>query len=78
MKTMKKRHQGIKDFAAAVGLKIRIEPQEDGSKDLILYDAKGEPLCTEFDTNDMAESIGVYAGSHQKFESAKETWESTQ
>ena len=65
----------LQEFAAAVGLKLKREPQNDGTLDLVLYDKKGEPLCTEFETSDMAESICVYAGGHPDFEIAKNEYE---
>jgi len=61
-------------FAAAVGLTVRAERQDDGSLDFVLYDKAGEPLCTEFDKGDMAESICAWAGSHPDFQIARDTY----
>jgi hypothetical protein len=72
---VRKRITKLQEFAAAVGLKLKREPQDDGSLDLVLYDKRSEALCTEFEINDMAESIGVYAGSNENYEIAKNEWE---
>lgn len=67
--------EALKQFAKAVGLKLRFEAQEDGSKDLVLYDANGEPLVTEYNAYDMAESIGGYAGGHPEYLDARAAFE---
>lgn len=72
---MSKQYTHLKELAKRVGLKLRTEPQDDGSFDLVLCDGRGERLCTEYDTNDMVESIGVYAGGHREFKDAVAEYE---
>ncbi|MGH7486383.1 MAG: hypothetical protein ACREMY_12410 [bacterium] len=66
----------LKAFAKAVGLVLKAEKQHGGSTDYVLCDGKGEPLVTEFHSEDIVESITVYAGSHPAFKAALEVYSS--
>jgi hypothetical protein len=74
----KKRFAAMKEFAAAVDLKLQAEKQDDGSTDYVLYSTydgrKGDALVTEFDMHDMVDSIHVYAGSHINYQQALENF----
>ena len=74
-KEVRKQLRALEEFASAVGLKLKREPQDDGSLDLVLYDKTGEPLCTEFDCEDMAYSIYVYAGSNANYKAARQEYD---
>jgi len=66
--------KALKEFAKAVGCTLKAEHQADGSTDLVLYDAKKEPLVTESDSHDMVDSITAYKGGHPNFAQALEDY----
>lgn len=65
-----KTFRALKAFAQTVGLTLKQERQTDGFIHYVLYDARKEYLCIEFDTADTVESIGVYAGGHPEYVNA--------
>lgn len=69
------RNRALTEFATSVNLKLRIR-REDGAVIYQLHDAKGEPLCTEYEAEDAAQSIAVYAGSHPSFGEARSQYAS--
>lgn len=63
----KKHFTALREFAAAVDHKIKLAYGEDGTREYILLDSKGEQLVMEYDMNDMVDSLRVYAGGHINF-----------
>lgn len=57
----------IKEFAVALGAKIKVEYPEVGVAMFVLYDGKGERLVSEYDTFDMLDSIQAYFGGHPDY-----------
>lgn len=64
------RNRALTEFARAVNLGISIK-REEGVLTYRLRDAQGEPLCIEYDAEDAAQSIAVYAGSHPGYTEAR-------
>lgn len=60
----------LKDLAAAVGAKIKVEYTGLGQGEYVLIDNKGEPVVREYDTFDMVDSIKAYYGGHKDFKEA--------
>jgi hypothetical protein len=70
-----RKFKALVEFADALGLKLRRVVEDDnGTIAYKLFDKKGEPLCTEYDSEDIVESLTVYGGSHPNFEIANEEW----
>ncbi len=68
--------KALKEFAKALGAKIKREHQDDdGTPSYVLYDAKGEALVTEYDTNDMLDSLAAHYGGHKDYTEAKTEYE---
>ena len=61
----------IKEFAATLGAKIKVEYPEVGIAMYVLYDGKGERLVSEYDTFDMLDSMQAYFGSHPDYDKAR-------
>ena len=61
----------IKEFAAQLGGKIKVEYPEAGVAMYVLFDAEGERLVSEYDTFDMLDSIQAYFGGHPKYAEAR-------
>ena len=62
----------LKEFAAALGAKIKVEYTEPlGQGEYVLLDKNGEPLVREYDLYDMLDSIKVYYGSHPNYAEAR-------
>ena len=60
----------LKNFATAVGAKIRIQYTNLGEGQYELLDKDGERLVLEYDAYDMLDSISAYYGSHPRYEEA--------
>jgi hypothetical protein len=63
----KSRTHGIRK-GRQLGISIK---REEGVLTYRLRDAKGEPVCIEYDAEDAAQSIAVYAGSHPGYTEAR-------
>lgn len=61
----------MKEFAAQLGAKIKVEYPEVGVAMYVLYDSKGERLVSEYDTFDMLDSIQAYLGGHPNYAEAR-------
>jgi hypothetical protein len=61
----------LKDLAAAVGAKIKVEYTGIGDGEYVLIDKDGEPVVREYDTFDMLDSIQIYYGGHPKYAEAR-------
>lgn len=66
--------KALKEFAAAVGLKIRTKTFQDQTADVMLCSANGEILCFEYDAEGMEQSICVYAGGNPTFNQAHDDY----
>ena len=61
----------LKELAAAVGAKIKVEYGEVGEAEYVLIDKNGEPVCHEYDTFDMLDAIRDYYGGHENYPEAR-------
>jgi hypothetical protein len=73
--TRNPRVQPMKEFAASLGAKIKVEYPEVGLATYVLYDGKGERLVSEYDTFDMLDSIEAYFGGHPDYVEARAQFE---
>lgn len=61
----------LKELAAAVGAKIKVEYDGPGTAEYVLFDKDGEQLVREYDCFDMLDSIQVYYGGHSNYAAAR-------
>lgn len=62
--------KALKEFAKAVGLRLKIDSFDDGSPLYELQSIDREPICVDLDAYGVIESISVYAGGHPDFDQA--------
>jgi hypothetical protein len=61
----------LKELAAAVGAKIKVEYTGIGEGEYVLIDKDGEPVVREADTFDMLDAIQAYYGGHENYAAAR-------